>query len=164
MNKRLRILLVILALFCFQETGEAKEYELSGICVYVTDGDTFRVKTDKYGELVVRFYGIDAPEKKQVFYQQSKEFLASLILEKPVILLVQGRDLYGRYIAKVFHEQADVGLVMVRLGFAFWYKSYAKKDKLLINAEKEAKKQHLGIWGLAKPPVEPWVFRKMKVN
>lgn len=164
MNKRLRILLVILALFCFQETGEAKEYEVSGICVYITDGDTFRLKTEDLGELVIRFYGIDAPEKKQAFYQQSRDFLASLILDKPLVLLVRGRDLYGRYIARVFHERADIGLTMVRFGYAFWYKSYAKRDNLLITAEKEAKKQRLGLWGMPNPPIEPWVFRKKRAN
>lgn len=162
--KRLRISLVVLALFCFSGTGEAKEYSLSGTCFYVTDGDTFRLRTKTDGDFVIRVWGIDAPEKKQVFYQQSKEFLASLILDKPVTLKVQNKDLYGRLVAKVYHEQADIGLTMVRLGFAFWYRDYAKKDIALKTAEAAAKKQAFGIWGLNKPLMEPWLFRKAKVN
>ena len=124
----------------------------------VLDGDTVRLNIPGQGEQTIRTWGIDCPEKKQRFGPQAEKFFASLIWGKPLTLKIRSKDQYGRLIAQVFHEGKDIGLVMVRYGYAWHYVSITK-DKALAKAQAEAKKQELGLWR-DKNPIPPWTFRK----
>lgn len=120
----------------------------------IIDGDTFVAD-----QMTIRIWGIDAPEKRQRFGPQATEFLASLIWDKPLLIKVRSKDQYGRSIAQVFHEGVDIGVVMVRYGYAWHYVSITK-DKTLAKAQADAKKQNLGLWQ-DKNSIAPWVFRKV---
>ncbi len=52
------------------------------------------------------------------------------------------RDRYGRFVGKVTVDGRDVGLVMAREGFAWWYRKYADEqnpaDQVLYGAAKLA--------------------------
>ena len=69
------------------------------------------------------------------------------------------KDRYGRTVGRVFVGSHDVNAEMVRRGFAWWYRTYAKKAVDLASAETEAKNAGRGLWA-DKAPVPPWEFRK----
>lgn len=156
------IIIVLLGLMIPSLT-QAKAYEIKNVKVNrVIDGDTFVITLPDLGNQTIRIWGVDSPEKRQKFGPQAAEFLASLIWDKPLTLLVKNKDQYGRSIAQVFHEGVDIGLVMTRYGFA-WHYVAVTKDKKLAQAQVEAKKQRLGIWSDVNP-TPPWVFRKAKIQ
>lgn len=139
--------------------ADAKQYETTGRVTRVVDGDTFML-TDTVGNNTIRIWGIDSPEKRQRFGVASGDYLAYLILNKPVVVTVKSKDKYGRLVGQVFYNGNDVGLTMVRDGMA-WHYASLNKNKNLATAQAEAKVKKIGIW--ADPsPTPPWVFRKPK--
>lgn len=137
----------------------------------VYDGDTFRAinRTTKE-EIKIRLACIDAPEKDQPLGIASRDFLRSLLNKgDKVYLQVVDTDRYGRQVAEVFvpPEKGDVGdtrLVslngeMVRKGWAWFYRKYAKNCNVPVydQAEKLAQKEKLGVWSKNYTP--PWEWR-----
>jgi micrococcal nuclease len=82
----------------------------------VLDGDTILIETGDY----VRLIGVDAPEKNQDFYNESKTFLTSLILNQKVRLEIdiRNRDNYGRLLRYIYLNETNINLEMVRQGYA----------------------------------------------
>jgi endonuclease YncB( thermonuclease family) len=132
---------------------------IAGKVVGVHDGDTLTVLTAAKESVKVRLYGIDAPESKQAFGARAKQELSELAFAKDARVDVQSKDRYGRTVGRVFVGPVDVNAEMVKRGFAWWYKAYAKKDSLLDAAERAARKAGAGLWA-DKAPVAPWDFRK----
>lgn len=132
-----------------------------GKVVGVHDGDTITVYSGTGPQLKVRLYGIDAPELKQAFGNVARETLSDMVFGRNVQLKVQNTDRYGRTVARVIVDGMDVNAAMVRSGFAWHYKAYAKKDSGLAAAEDEARTGKRGLWA-DRAPVAPWEFRKKK--
>ena len=82
-----------------------------------------------------------------------------MVYGKTVTIEVEDKDRYARTVGRVFADGVDVNLEMVRRGFAWWYRAYAKKDVALATAEAEAKNAGRGLWA-DKTPGPPWEFRK----
>ena len=116
------------------------------IVVNVIDGDTFLLKT---GEKV-RLTGIDAPEKGELYYNESKQFLEDLIIDKIVVLEkdISNKDLYGRSLRYVYVDGSMVNLELVSVGFAEAkeYPPDTRYTSELREAENDAKANSLGIW------------------
>lgn len=149
----------LLVMLPFGNLASAKTYTVENVSVVrILDGDTAVLSLPGQGNQTIRTWGIDCPEKKQRFGYKSEEFYASLIWGKPLTLKVRSKDQYGRLVAQIYYEGADIGLTMVRYGFAWHYVSITK-DKALAKAQADAKKQELGLWQ-EKNPTPPWVFRK----
>ena len=114
----------------------------------ITDGDTIRILNKR-----IRFYGIDAPEKKQICIKNHKEYscgeeattaLKKKIGSKPVTCKVQGKlDRYRRYIGVCFLEDVNLNTWMVKNGYAVAYRRYSKD---YIEDENYAKKNKIGLW------------------
>jgi endonuclease YncB( thermonuclease family) len=132
---------------------------ITGKVVGVHDGDTMTVLTPAKESVKVRLHGIDSPEAKQAFGSRAKQELSSLTFGKQVRVNVEDKDRYGRTVGRVFVGNVDVNAEMVRRGFAWWYRNYAKKDVGLATAEAEAKNAGRGLWA-DKTPVPPWDFRR----
>lgn len=130
---------------------------LKGRCVGVHDGDSITVLVPGKVQLKVRLEGIDAPELKQPFSQQSKEGLSSLVFGKAVTLQVTGKDRYKRTLAVVRVEGVNLNLEMVRRGLAWRFDKYSK-DEALLNAQNAAKGATRGLWADPRP-VPPWDWR-----
>ena len=143
---------------------------LKGKVVKVADGDTITVLDSTNGQNKVRFFGIDAPEKKQAFGEASRKHLASFVAGKDVRVEWTSRDKYNRILGRVYvkvvdpeskeAKEIDTNYRMVKDGFAWHYKHFCK-DEQLAEAEKDAKAKGLGLWK-DKNPVAPWDFRKNK--
>jgi micrococcal nuclease len=89
----------------------------------VVDGDTFKVEYD--GESTsVRFFGINAPEKRDPDGPAATAALVSMIYEQMVRLEFSAkrkRDNFGRLLCKVYLGDVDVGKWMVEHGHAVRY-------------------------------------------
>lgn len=135
--------------------------QIQGKVIKVSDGDTITVLDQAKQTHKIRFYGIDAPEKKQAYGEKSREHLAKMIAGKEVTVEVKTIDRYGRVVGVVHREGLanSTNYFMVADGYAWWYQQYARKDKALENAQNKAKAAKLGLWGDGKPDA-PWDWRK----
>ncbi|MBZ2164480.1 thermonuclease family protein [Methanobacterium spitsbergense] len=94
-----------------------KNYEASGYCSYVVDGDTIDV--DGIGR--IRFVGVNTPERGQPGYQEAKDFVSSLCLGKTVGLDIDDAkhyDKYGRVLAVVYSGDMNVNAELLKRGYA----------------------------------------------
>ncbi|MGK4198981.1 thermonuclease family protein [Fusobacterium sp. HC1336] len=132
-------------------------YALDAYVEKVSDGDSFVVKANGK-KMRVRMYGIDAPELKQKHGVESKKYLESLILKKTVELKVLYEDKYKRKVARVYSNNKEINLEMLRSGNAWFYEYHAGKEKSYRKAYEEAKKEKRGLWK-DKNPENPRDYR-----
>ena len=139
----------------------------------VVDGDTVHV-IDKAGKkFKVRLTGIDAPEKNQPYGLAATYKLTEILINKLVLLKSKPNngkpytvDRYKRVLAKIILDGKDINLSQVLRGYAWHFKRYQKQQspsdrELYSEAEIDAKKNKLGLWG-EKNPIAPWKWRKIK--
>lgn len=130
---------------------------VSGKVIRVSDGDTILLQSGSQ-RIKVRMYGIDAPELKQNYGEDSKNYLEKRILNKNVDVKVINEDKYGRKVGKVFYKNKDINLEMIKTGNAWFYEYHAKKEKEYRKASKSAQEQKLELWK-DKNPQNPRNFR-----
>ena len=115
--------------------------------IQVIDGDTIHI-----GKLKYRFFGIDAPETKQICEKDNikikcgvvaKNVLKNKIGDKIPECIVKDKDRYQRLVAECFIGKESLSKFMVREGYAVAYTQYSKD---FIEDEKYAKENKLGIW------------------
>ena len=92
--------------------SEVQEY----LVTQVIDGDTFIISNGEY----VRLICVDAPEKNSIYYNMSKDYLSSLILNKTIILKkdISERDKFGRLLRYVYLNQTFINKEMIKSGNA----------------------------------------------
>jgi endonuclease YncB( thermonuclease family) len=134
-------------------------YSIEGRVVGVTDGDTIKVLRGKT-LYKVRLNGIDAPEQKQAYGRKAKDFLASLVFERQVEVIVRDMDRYGRYVGDVMVGGKSANAALVAAGLAWQYTEYSK-DPSLAALQKMAKSKRIGLW-IDAAPLPPWEFRRKK--
>lgn len=138
--------------------------------IKVYDGDSLKL-SDNNIELIVRLIGIDAPETahkrkgkpEQPYGEEAKKYLEKLILNKMVSIKGYGTDIYSRQLAEIFSENKNIGIELLKAGFAETYKGNSPKNfdpTLFRKAEKKAKKFRKGIWALGSKYVSPGKWRK----
>ena len=136
---------------------------LKGKAVKITDGDTFTLLVDGHEQVRIRIDGIDAPEKGQAFGNRAKEYLSGMIWGKELTVTVTKKDKWKRSIGKVSTpEIKDVGLEMIKAGFAWQYREY-NKDEFYAEAERLARESKKGLW-IYKNPIRPQDYRKEHRN
>ena len=117
--------------------------------IQVIDGDTIHI-----GKLKYRFYGIDAPETKQICEKDNmkiqcgviaKNILKNKIGDRIPECIVKNKDRYKRLVAECFIGKESLSRFMVREGYAVAYTQYSKD---FIEDEKYAKDNKLGIWSM----------------
>jgi endonuclease YncB( thermonuclease family) len=115
--------------------------------VKVIDGDTIHIGTIKY-----RFFGIDAPEIKQICEKDNKKvkcgilaknLLKNKIGDKIPSCIIKDKDRYQRLVAECFIGNESLSRFMVREGYAVVYTQYSRD---FVEDENFAKKNKLGIW------------------
>ena len=139
----------------------------------VVDGDTVHVEDEAGKKFKVRLTGIDAPEKNQPYGLASTSKLTKMLINKWVLLKSKPNhgnlysiDRYNRVLAKVILDDRDINLAQVSSGYAWHFKRYQKQQSSFdrdsySEAELNAKKNELGLWG-EKKPIAPWKWRKIK--
>lgn len=137
--------------------------DFAGRIVGVVDGDTVDLLSPSKEVHRIRLAGIDAPEKGQPFGAPAKRALSDLVFNRQVVVSVSKHDRYGRLVGKVLVAGVDANLQMVRNGFAWHYKKYAREQsrddqERYAAAEVSARFARQGLWADAHP-VAPWDFR-----
>lgn len=114
--------------------------------VEVIDGDTILIDSG----YLVRYIGIDAPEKDDFAYYNATVMNEKLVLGKKVILErdVSDKDRYGRLLRYVFIDNTFVNAELVKSGFAFAqaYPPDIKYQVFLEALENEARQKRNGVW------------------
>ena len=127
--------------------------------VYIVDGDTIHIGSNKY-----RFSGIDTPEMKQTCSKDNtiimcgvlaKDSLIQKINNRPVLCKEETIDRYKRIVAECFVNNKSLSKYLVRNGYAFAYRKYSKK---FIEDERYAKENKLGLWSMNFE--YPWEYRR----
>ena len=143
---------------------DAKAEVLIGTVVGITDGDTITVLAKDNTEHKVRLMGIDAPESKQDFGNESKKALSNYIYQREVTVEYKKQDRYKRKVGKVILDKQDICLQMIKDGLAWHYKDYEKEQSktdrdLYRQAELKARESRIGLWQLSKA-IKPSAFRR----
>ncbi len=113
----------------------------------IVDGDTIHVKVGNR-EVVIRLYGIDAPEKKQSYGKASTAAIKKALQERNVHIVPIEQDKYGRTVAQVYLNGVSVSKLMVQHGYAKVFTKYCKQDvcRDWKQLENEAREQKTGMW------------------
>ncbi len=126
--------------------------------VYIVDGDTIHIGSNKY-----RFSGIDTPEMKQTCSKDNKIIMCGVLAKDSLIQKINNRpvlckeetiDRYKRIVAECFVNKESLSTYLVRNGYAFAYRKYSKK---FIEDEQYARENKLGLWSMTFE--YPWDYR-----
>jgi len=127
MNRKANLfLLVFLVLLLFainyrfldNKVTEFLEESDIGIVERVVDGDTAIINGNS-----TRLLGINTPERGEKYYQEAKDFLNNLTLNKTVKLEygIEKYDKYNRVLAYIILNGKNINIDLVRKGFANLY-------------------------------------------
>ena len=126
--------------------------------VRITDGDTLEVQGQS-GELVIRLWGVDAPEMDQVWGMESKVALGTLCFGEKVHVDVVDVDRFKRRVCTIrLPDGRDVSNEMLRAGAVWWYQDYAPRDAVKKGLQDEARAGKIGLWSHS-PCEAPWSHR-----
>ena len=130
---------------------------------HISDGDSLRS-----GNLRIRLFGIDAPEKKQkCSYVDGRQWDCGVAAQKALKQLVESVpqiscdlmdvDRYSRLVMRCYAGETDVAAALVREGLALAYRQYsASYDK----EENAARINRAGMWGGSF--TKPWTWRRTR--
>jgi len=105
------ILLLLIQNFNTPEQVTPQETEYLYQVTEIIDGDTLVIERGNY----IRLIGINAPEKNQKLYNESKDFLSSLVLNKEVRVEkdLDNSDNYGRLLRYLFLKLENGEEIMI---------------------------------------------------
>lgn len=123
----------------------------------------------------IRIAGIDCPEtvhkpgeSGQVYGVEAKSKVTELIHKKQVSLKVLDRHQYGRLVASVLIGEVDLGLYLLRNGYAFVYTgkgaSYGNQKRAMEDAFEYAKNEKLGMFSGSLRVETPAEYKKKLKN
>jgi endonuclease YncB( thermonuclease family) len=110
----------------------------------------------------VRLSEIDAPERGQPWGDRSRQHLTNLCFKRHAVVREEGRDRYGRMVARVVCDGADANAAQLQAGMAWVFDRYVT-DRSLYAVQDEARGAKRGLWADA-VPVPPWEWRKRKTD
>lgn len=131
------------------------------------DGDTCtafseEIDTRDSEKIKIRFAGIDAPESKQRFGQDSRQALEERIKGQRVRLECRGKS-FERRTCVVFLGSENINEWMVREGWAWESPKYSKGA--YTEAQNSARAAGKGLWGQAENHSQsPYCFRHNKTK
>ncbi len=138
---------------------------LQGRVVEVHDGRT--VTVENTGRLIkVALKATDAPEKDQPYGDVARQHLASLVLNRQVVIEYTGLGPEAILIGRVLCDDTDIGLQMIRDGAAWFDRSYETNlggpvSRLYAESEQAARGERRGLWQDAQP-TPPWEWRRAR--
>ena len=127
--------------------------------VKVYDGDTITVLYNNK-KVKVRLYGIDAPELKQSYGKQARDYLSNIVLNKDITLKIYNKDVYGRQVAEVIYNNVNINQLLVKTGNVYVYTKYNNELNVYVPLEQYAKQNKLGVWNPRLNMISPEEYRK----
>ncbi|MDC1311472.1 thermonuclease family protein [Burkholderiales bacterium] len=160
------IVVLILIIGSLLDISSSHSEVFRGDVARVTDGDTIIVVLADDIRLKVRLMGIDTPELDQPYGAAARDYLNQLILGQTVTCRCMKKDRYKRWVCQVIFEDMDVNWMLVRDGFAWWYRQYKREQSAedrvrYADAERKAKDQQIGLWS-DDSSVPPWDWRRQR--
>ncbi len=171
------LILLILVALCLPSNSVSIIRTIDGTAIYVFDGDTMKIKTKEGRRLKVRLAFYDAPERVrrdrktgrtiklgQPYGEESFKALMSKVLGKKVRVAIIDIDEYKRMVGVVYLGGRNINIEMLEEGYGWAYRKYLKGKPYApeyLNAEKEARRQQLGLWQQANP-IPPWKFKRLQ--
>ena len=152
LSLRHSFLAVLLALAAGAAHGETFEASV----VSVQDGDSLTVMRERR-RVRVRLIGIDAPEGKQAYGDESRDSLAALCRKKNASITWTKKDSHKRLLGRVTCSGVDANAEQVRRGLA-WASPLAR-DRELNGLQDTARRARKGLWADA-APTAPWKWRR----
>ena len=136
-----------------QPNFETRDHKITKII----DGDTLKIKTGTLKTRKVRLIGINAPEKGECYFDESKEALTQITKSKIINIEkdISGLDKYNRLLRYIVainedpeQDNTQVNYYMIRNGFAFYQSSPPdnRYRDLFITAQRQAQTDNLGMW------------------
>jgi micrococcal nuclease len=152
-------ILALLGTSCSSFDDHGYDEAIRGQCIRVIDGDTFILK-DGGGDFRVRLTRIDAPDRGQPYFSESKTELARMIMGEQLVVGKEGVDRYQRLLGEVCVGGRNINEVMVEQGMAWHYAMYDKGGDLA-DVQDVARVAKKGLWS-EDDPLEPWLYRRQK--
>ncbi len=123
------------------------DFDSEGFVTKVIDGDTVIIDGES-----VRLLGIDADERGYPCYDEAKDRIEELILNKEVKLEKdrEDKDQYGRYLRYIFLNRKNINLQLVKEGLAVsrFSPQNVKYKQEILNAGQKARENEVGCkWG-----------------
>lgn len=163
MSKRIRML-SFLAVFIISSVGHDGIYAWQGQVVGVADGDTITILSPDKRQIHIRLYGVDCPEGGQDFGSRAKQFTSSKVFGKTVEIDPMDTDAYGRTVAIVKVDGANLSQMLVESGMAWVFDKYCKMMPDCGDwrqRQEDAKNKRNGLWS-GSNPTPPWDYRHAK--
>jgi|SRR5579859_2324421 len=152
-------LLIALAGLALATSGFAEDV-LRGKVVTVIDGNTIQMVAEDNESYKILLYGIDSPELSQEFGEKAKEFLEKMILDKSVLVKIQGKDRWGNRLGIILIEGTkDPRHKLLEAGLA-WTAERNPIQELEAVREK-AQEKGIGLWS-QQDPTPPWIYRRQQ--
>jgi S1-C subfamily serine protease len=152
----MRKCLLLFLLTLFLPPGQTAHASiLTGQVVQVVSGDTLVI--DLGGERkTYAIKGLASPVAGQPYWQEARAFTSELLLGKQVQLTPFFRPKDRTWVAEIMVRGRDIRPEILNNGYAW---CYLTNKPWLLNAQKTAHKQRLGLWAGANP-VRPWDFKE----
>lgn len=155
MKKVLSLINLLLVSFISQANDQT-----IGKVVTVIDGNTVEVIGADNETYKLLLNGIDCPELEQEYGAKAKRALEKLVLEKNVLIRIQGKDRLGNRLGVIIVEgKEDPRFELLKEGLA-WTSERNPIEELEILKEK-AREKNKGLWKEEKP-TPPWIFRRQQ--
>ena len=78
---------------------------------------------------------------------------------KSVVIKETGKDRYGRVLAFIEVDGANVSEEMIKRGMTWYYIEYGMSVDLAVLQDK-AMEDKVGLWAASEEPIAPWDWRK----
>jgi endonuclease YncB( thermonuclease family)/thiol-disulfide isomerase/thioredoxin len=156
---------ILIPLFLLFSAAPANALVLKGVVSEVRDGQSIVIVTGGR-KLAVVLRGVAAPELKQEFGDVAQQHLASLILDKAVEVDFSQLE-SGHVVGKVFCNQMDIGLQVIRDGAAWYdktsgYSLTEAERAVYAEAQQLARNEMRGMWQDGSP-MPPWEWRRAEI-
>ena len=91
--------------------------------VSVWDGDSLRCGAER-----IRIHALDCAELREPGGPEAKRALIALLAGRTITIERRGRDRYGRTVAKLYADNADVAMKMIASGVCKEYCKYSRGE------------------------------------
>jgi endonuclease YncB( thermonuclease family) len=129
--------------------------------VNIAGGDTVSLLDENNTQHKIRLYGIDTPERDQPYGLAARRALTRFIDANNIGVVVVETDSYGRQVGTLYSNGVNINQAMVASGNAWWYRHYARNERELAAAEREARDERRGLWA-GPDAVAPWEWHRRK--
>jgi micrococcal nuclease len=110
----------------FFSAGPPHTWSWTGIVAGIANGDTITMLHDKKVEKI-RLYGIDCPERRQVFGTRARQFTSKMFFKNMVDVDPVSKNRYARTIGIVKIAPVNLNEGLIRTGFGWVYVKYSNR-------------------------------------